>query len=54
MTSWRACTWAGVADVVRNLPEGLDTSLDAGGAGLSGGQARRLTIARTLLEELRD
>lgn len=46
---WRVCSWAGVDDVVQNLPEGLDTSLDAGGAGLSGGQARRLTIARTLL-----
>ena len=48
---WRALEEAGIADVVRGLPEGLDTWLAAGGAGLSGGQARRLALARTLLSD---
>ena len=37
--------------MVRGLPDGLDTWLGAGGAGLSGGQARRLALARTLLAD---
>lgn len=48
---WRALEAAAIADVVRGLPEGLDTWLGAGGAGLSGGQARRLALARTLLAD---
>ena len=48
---WRALDEAGIADVVRTLPDGLDTWLGAGGAGLSGGQARRLALARALLSE---
>ena len=46
---WDALDRAAVADVVRALPEGLGTWLDEGGAGLSGGQSRRLALARTLL-----
>ena len=48
---WRALEEAGIAQVVRELPDGLDSWLGAGGAGLSGGQARRLALARTLLSE---
>ena len=48
---WRALEAAAIADVVRQLPDGLDTWLGAGGAGLSGGQARRLALARTLLAD---
>ncbi len=48
---WRALEAAAVADVVRGLPDGLDTWLGAGGAGLSGGQARRVALARTLLAD---
>ena len=36
--------------VIAALPEGLDTRLGAAGSGLSGGQARRLALARTLLK----
>ena len=36
--------------MVRSMPQGLDTWLGEGGAGLSGGQARRLALARTLLK----
>lgn len=48
---WQALEAAAIADVVRALPEGLDTWLGAGGAGLSGGQSRRLALARTLLAD---
>lgn len=42
---------AGLADVVATLPAGLDTMLGEGGFGLSGGQARRLALARLLLRD---
>ncbi len=48
---WRALALAGVDEVVRGLPDGLDTWIGAGGAGLSGGQARRVALARTLLSD---
>ncbi|MGO3517432.1 MAG: thiol reductant ABC exporter subunit CydC [Acetobacter cibinongensis] len=48
---WRALEDAAVADVVRNLPEGLDTWLGEGGIKLSGGQGRRIALARTLLTQ---
>ena len=38
-----------MADVVRALPEGLESWLGEGGTTLSGGQGRRLALARTLL-----
>ncbi len=46
---WQALAQAGIDDIVRLLPEGIDTWLGAGGAGLSGGQARRVALARALL-----
>jgi ATP-binding cassette subfamily C protein CydC len=45
---WNALQSAGLADV-RALPAGLDTALGEGGLGLSGGQSRRLALARLLL-----
>lgn len=42
---------AGLADVVSALPAGLDATLGEGGFGLSGGQARRLALARLLLRD---
>ena len=39
---------AAVADVVRALPQGLNTQLGETGGGLSGGEARRLTLARAI------
>ena len=42
---------AGLADFVASLPSGLDTMLGEGGFGLSGGQARRLALARLVLRD---
>ncbi|MFL1485284.1 thiol reductant ABC exporter subunit CydD [Marinobacter sp. LN3S78] len=39
----------GLGELVRNRPDGLDTTIREGGAGLSGGQARRLALARLFL-----
>ncbi len=46
---WQALAQAGIDAVVRSLPDGLDTWLGAAGAGLSGGQSRRVALARALL-----
>lgn len=40
---------SGLEELIRDLPEGLDHVIGEGGAGLSGGQKRRLALARTLL-----
>jgi ATP-binding cassette subfamily C protein CydD len=39
---------AAVADVVRVMPQGLGTRLGETGGGLSGGEARRITLARAV------
>ena len=46
---WAALDAARIADVVRALPDGLDTWVGEGGARFSGGQGRRLALARALL-----
>jgi ATP-binding cassette subfamily C protein CydC len=46
---WAALEAARIADVVRNLPERLDAWVGESGARLSGGQGRRLALARALL-----
>lgn len=43
-----ALVQAQVADVVAALPQGLNTRLGETGGGLSGGEARRLTLARAI------
>ncbi|MED5617076.1 amino acid ABC transporter ATP-binding/permease protein [Janthinobacterium sp. P210005] len=48
---WAALQAAGLDDEVRALAGGLDTMLGEGGLGLSGGQARRLALARLFLHE---
>lgn len=48
---WQALAAAGLADDIRACPQGLDTPLGEGGSGLSGGQSRRLALARLLLRQ---
>lgn len=46
---WQALERARLGDVVRQMPDGLDTVVGERGYRLSGGQRQRLTIARLLL-----
>ena len=46
---WAAMATAGIDEVVRSRPGGLDAWLGPGGLGLSGGQMQRLNIARALV-----
>jgi len=48
---WAAIDDAGLADVVANLPEGVDTILGDRGAGLSAGERQRLALARAFLRD---
>ncbi len=48
---WAALEMVQMAQTVRALPEGLDSWLGEGGQTLSGGQGRRLALARTLLSD---
>ena len=46
---WSALDQAVLGETIRALPDGLDTWVGEGGARLSGGQGRRLALARALL-----
>ncbi|MCX7384188.1 MAG: thiol reductant ABC exporter subunit CydC [Alphaproteobacteria bacterium] len=46
---WAALEAARIADTVHSLPDGLETWVGEAGARFSGGQGRRLALARTLL-----
>jgi ATP-binding cassette subfamily C protein CydC len=46
---WSVLEQAQIADAVRDLPDGLDAYLGEGGHRFSGGQGRRLALARALL-----
>lgn len=46
-----ACAKAGILAFVESQPEGLDTFVGAHGAKVSGGEARRLGLARALLKD---
>ena len=47
----RSCLKTACAEFVLELPQGLETILSEGGAGLSEGQLQRLAVARALLSE---
>jgi len=48
---WAALDAAGATPFLRQLPDGLDTPLGDRGAGLSGGELRRLAVARALVRD---
>jgi len=48
---WEALAAAGLLHDIVVLPRGLDTPLGEGGMGLSGGQSRRLALARLFLHD---
>ncbi|MEV0568815.1 ABC transporter ATP-binding protein [Dactylosporangium sp. NPDC050588] len=50
---WRALRIAAADDIVRDLPDGLDTVVGERGATLSGGQRQRICLARAVLREPR-
>lgn len=49
----RAVEVAGLADVVADLPQGLDTVVGEGARALSGGQAQRIALARACIDQSR-
>jgi ATP-binding cassette subfamily C protein CydC len=49
---WDVLQTAGLAEDAAKMPNGLDTRLGEGGLGLSGGQLRRLALARLLLRDV--
>lgn len=48
---WAALRSVGLADLVRQLPDGIDAVLGEDGAGLSAGQRARVALARVMLSE---
>ncbi|MEV6923889.1 ABC transporter ATP-binding protein [Dactylosporangium sp. NPDC051485] len=50
---WRALRVAAADEVVRGLPDGLDTVVGERGATLSGGQRQRICLARAVLRDPR-
>jgi ATP-binding cassette subfamily C protein len=48
---WHALRIAQLTDVVRDLPQGLDTRIGRDGVRLSGGQRQRLAVARMVLSD---
>ncbi|MGV6818898.1 MAG: amino acid ABC transporter ATP-binding/permease protein [Parvularcula sp.] len=48
---WRALTISGLDDVIKTRPEKLETILFEGDPGLSGGEMRRLSLARALINK---
>ena len=50
---WDALTFVGAEDLVRRMPDGIDTIVGERGALLSGGERQRLALARAILRKPR-
>ena len=48
---WAALDMAQASEFVRNMPQGLDAPVEAGGKNFSGGQRQRVALARALVAE---
>lgn len=48
---WRAVTAASASDLIKTLPEGLDSQVASGGREFSGGQRQRLRLVRALIAD---
>jgi ATP-binding cassette subfamily C protein CydC len=48
---WQALAAVRLADFVKSLPQGIDTWIGESGRLVSGGQARRLALARAILRD---
>lgn len=48
---WNALEAAQIAELIRSLPEGIDTQVGQRGHRFSGGEQQRLAIARTMLRQ---
>ena len=46
--AWEAAEIAGIADEIRGMPMGMNTMIQEGAGGISGGQRQRLMIARAV------
>lgn len=46
--AWDAAERAGIADVIREMPMGMNTVVSEGSGGISGGQKQRIMIARAI------
>mgnify|MGYP003372461820 FL=1 len=49
--AWRVLEQVGLGDMVRRLPDGLDTMVDEAGLRFSGGERHRIALARVLLQD---
>ncbi|MEX4001564.1 ABC transporter ATP-binding protein [Paraburkholderia sp. EG285A] len=47
----KACEYAGCLELIRSLPDGLNTVVGEHGSSLSGGQRQRIAIARAFLKD---
>lgn len=48
---WKAARMAGIEEMIRKLPMGLETMISGSDGGLSGGQKQRIAIARAIISD---
>ncbi|WP_337548085.1 ATP-binding cassette domain-containing protein [Anthropogastromicrobium sp.] len=48
---WSAIEKVGLTELVSSLPDGINTELAEGGGNISGGQKKRIAVARALIRD---